>query len=112
MFFNHITNMKDYCGFEESVIGGGRYVDEEGYGHELFNFKNDNGKCYGYAAPKCKVNLEKISKEDINEDALGKYLDDVLVIFTCEGKNGKRVIRCHVQGIEHALVQLQAHHVA
>lgn len=92
LFFDHITNMETYCGFEKNVVGGGGYVDKEGFGHELFNFKNDNGKCYGYTAPKCKVNLNKISKTGINEDAFGKYLDDVLVIFTCQGSTGKRVI--------------------
>ncbi len=92
MFFDHITNMKNYNGFEANPIGGGRYVDQEGYGHELYNFSIDNGKCYGYTAPLCKVNLERISKDDISEDTSGRYLDGVLVIFTCEGKNGKRVI--------------------
>ncbi|MBD3590802.1 HNH endonuclease [Bacteroides sp. GM023] len=92
IFFDHITNMEKYSGFEQNVIGGGRYVDSRGFGHELFNFKNDNGKCYGYTAPHCRVNLNKISKIEICQDAHGKYLDDVLVIFTCQGKNGKRVI--------------------
>lgn len=67
-------------------------MTEEGFGHELFNFKNDSGKCYGYTTPQCKLNLERISKSEISEDVLGKYLDEVLVIFTCEGTNGKRVI--------------------
>lgn len=84
--------MEKYCGYEENVKGGGEYVEKNGYGFELFNFKNDGGKYYGYTAPDCKVNLNRISKTDINKDALGKYLDDVLVVFTCEGKNGKRVI--------------------
>ncbi|GHS97596.1 hypothetical protein FACS189421_04680 [Bacteroidia bacterium] len=92
MFFDHITNMEKYCGYEKDVIGGGRYVAAEGFGHELFNFQNDDSKCYGYTAPWCKINLKKISKDEISKDVLGEYLDDVLVIFTCEGKNGKRVI--------------------
>jgi 5-methylcytosine-specific restriction protein A len=92
MFFVHLTNMKKYCGYEKDAFGGGRYVEEKGYGHELFNFKNDGGKFYGYTTPLCKVSLERISKNDINQDAFGKYLDNVLVIFTCEGQDGKRVI--------------------
>jgi hypothetical protein len=47
MFFDHITNMEKYCGYEKDVIGGGRYVAKEGFGNELFNFQNDAGKCYG-----------------------------------------------------------------
>jgi 5-methylcytosine-specific restriction protein A len=92
MFFDHITNMRTYCGFEVDVIGGGRYVEKEGYGHELFNFLNDKGKCYGHTAPWGSVKLDRISEKDISEDAFGKYLDGVLVVFTCEGKNGGRVI--------------------
>jgi 5-methylcytosine-specific restriction protein A len=92
MFFVHLTNMKEYCGHEEDVLGGGRFVKKEGYGHELFNFKNDGGKCYGYTTPWCKLNLEKIDKDNINMDVLGNYVDNVSVIFTCEGIDGKRVI--------------------
>ena len=73
MFFVHLTNMKEYCGYEKEVFGGGRYVDQKGYGHELFNFKNDGGKCYGYTTPWCKVNLERIDKNNINSDILEIY---------------------------------------
>jgi len=56
VLFDYITNMRDYCGPESDIIGGDRYVDEKGFGHELFNFQNEAGKCYGYMAPKSKVN--------------------------------------------------------
>jgi len=29
MFFDHLTNMKDYCGYEPKVLGDGRYVEKE-----------------------------------------------------------------------------------
>lgn len=92
LFFDHLSNMKDYTGPEENIKGGGRYVDEKGYGHELFNFLKDNGRCYGYTTPWGKVNLESISKTDIKEDKNGRYLDGVLVVFTCSNYSGKRVI--------------------
>lgn len=79
--FNTLTEMKKYCGPEENLSGGGEFIAMHGWGHELFNFKEDNGHCYGYATPWGKLNLRRIS-EAINSDKLGKYVDNVLVVFT------------------------------
>jgi 5-methylcytosine-specific restriction protein A len=57
----------------------------------MFNFQDDNGMCYGYATPGSKVNLSRISK-NISHDALGDYIDDVCVIFTCSRESGGRVV--------------------
>jgi cytochrome oxidase Cu insertion factor (SCO1/SenC/PrrC family) len=57
MLFVNLTNMAFYDGPEENISGGGRFVDANGFGHELFNFRNDNGHCYGYATPWGKVKL-------------------------------------------------------
>jgi hypothetical protein len=91
MLFINLTDMAFYDGLEENVSGGGRYVDANGFGHELFNFRNDNGLCYGYATPWGRVNLKNISNTII-EDKLGKYLDDVLVVFSCSIENKGRYI--------------------
>lgn len=72
--FNTLTEMKKYCGPEENLSGGGEFIAMHGWGHELFNFKEDNGHCYGYATPWGKLNLRRIS-EAINSDKLGKYGD-------------------------------------
>ena len=39
------------------MSGGGSYVDEHGYGHELFNFKKIDGKVYGYVQPRGLITL-------------------------------------------------------
>jgi|GEM_PF-1754610 Predicted restriction endonuclease len=91
--FINLTEMSKYNGkcTEEKLSGGGSYIDEHGYGYEIFNFKNDNGKCYGYTPPYGKINLSHISNQ-INEDSSGRYIDDVLVVFTCSRKSKGRLI--------------------
>lgn len=45
--FINLTEMDRYDGLVEGLKGSGSFVNEKGYGHEMFNFLNDNGKCYG-----------------------------------------------------------------
>ncbi|MDY0288318.1 MAG: hypothetical protein RBR15_05800 [Sphaerochaeta sp.] len=89
--FINLTEMDDYDGFEANLKGGGKFVEQNGYGHEIFNFQPDNGKCYGYTPPYGKINLFRISGT-INHDALGDYIDDVLVVFTCTRESMGRLI--------------------
>lgn len=81
--FINLTEMDRYDGLEEGLKGGGSFVEDTGYGYEVFNFLNDNGKCYGYTPPHGNINLSRISKHEISQDKLGKYIDDVFVVFTC-----------------------------
>jgi len=89
--FINLTEMDKYDGLEQGLRGGGRHIEENGYGHEIFNFHNDNGKCYGYTPPQGTLNLKRIS-QTINQDALGEYIDDVLYIFTCTREAVGRII--------------------
>jgi 5-methylcytosine-specific restriction protein A len=89
--FVNLTEMDKYAGLEDGVRGGGKYVDQNGFGHELYNFALDSGKFYGYTPPGCDINLERISNE-ICRDEFGEYVDDVLVIFTCTRYSGGRVV--------------------
>lgn len=89
--FINLTEMDDYNGLEANLKGGGRFVEQNGYGHEVFNFRHDNGKCYGYTPPYGKINLPRISNT-INHDALGDYIDDVFVVFTCSRESEGRIV--------------------
>ena len=42
--FINLTEMDDYNGLEANLKGGGRFVEQNGYGHELFNFSPDAEK--------------------------------------------------------------------
>lgn len=87
----NLTEMDEYNGLEVNLKGGGRFVEQNGYGHEIFNFRNDNSKCYRYTPPYGKINLPRISKE-INHDALEDYIDDVFVVFTCSHESEGRIV--------------------
>lgn len=70
--------MEHYEGLDNDTIhGGGSYVKENGMGWEIFNFKNSNGKVYGFVQSKGLNNLERIS-ETADEDKV----TDVLAVFT------------------------------
>jgi hypothetical protein len=50
MVFLNITWMESYDGYGKSHAGGS-YVEKHGYGGEMYNFKEVNGKVYGYVQP-------------------------------------------------------------
>ena len=85
--FIDLTWMKDYKGYEPYSHGSGLYPKEKAP-HEMFNFKEKEGFLYGYTTPYCKLNLNRVSDE-IKEDEFGKFLDNVLVIFTSPPKDKK-----------------------
>lgn len=86
MIFFNITWMERYEGLEGNgalVHGGGSYVEEHGYGHEMFNFKKIEDKVYGYVQPSGTNNLQRIGGSEDTE-----YIDGVLVVFTATHKGG------------------------
>ena len=56
----HTAWMAKYDGDTASLSAGGfKYAAENGYGHEMLNFRNIEGMCYGYVPPTGKLHLEK-----------------------------------------------------
>jgi hypothetical protein len=53
MIFLRIGWMTRYKGLgaSDSIVGGGGYVTQMGFGHEIFNFQPHKGAMYGYAQP-------------------------------------------------------------
>ncbi len=69
---------------------GGSYVVENGFGHEEKNFKNYNGRCYGFVYPNGeKLNLYKNFKGVTKNST---YVDDVLVVWCATSKEKGNVI--------------------
>jgi len=91
VLFVNLTEMKNYQGKESVNPGGGKYVEVNNFGHELFNFLDDDGHCYGYTPALGTINLKRISF-DINKDLKGKYIENVLVIFTGSRRGSGRLI--------------------
>lgn len=92
--------MRSYQGINENdkPLGtGGSYPKEEK--HEVFNFLDDEGFCYGYTPPYGKVNLKEICKEAIKKGSDGNdYIENVLVIFNASKDDGhkRRIVGFYV----------------
>ena len=83
VLFARIGYMKFYQGpqrGDEKPIGGGKY-NKSGIGHEAFNFKNIDGKLYGYFQPHMKdpyeIKLERIDPSSAKKSSV----ENVLVIW-------------------------------
>ncbi len=90
VLFARIGYMKFYQGpqkGDEKPIGGGKY-NKDRIGHEAYNFKQIDGKLYGYFQPHMKSPY-KINLRRINPEITEEYADDVLVIFFSKNPLGK-----------------------
>lgn len=75
----HTAWMAKYDGDRSSFSAGGfKYAKEHGYGHEMFNFREVDGACYGYVPPTGNLRLEKHFK--VAGDA--EKIDGVTVVWT------------------------------
>lgn len=91
MLFMNVTWMEEYDGLggiDKKVYYGGTWVQEHGYGEEIYNFRHIKGKVYGYAQP---------AGYGINIDRLGAKQDDdciknQLVVFTATPPKGRTCI--------------------
>lgn len=82
MIFCNTAWMDFYDGISnDKMIGGGKHIEETGWGHEMYNFKPIQGKYYGYV---------RVSKDrQINIDRFGaKKTDDkingVTIVWTAK----------------------------
>ena len=100
VLFCKISSMKYYkgaCNTDEPHYGG-KFVEENGYGHEEFNFlpiKMDGGeelKCVGFVEPKSNrgkqntLHIENIEGCDAMKNE--ECIDDVLVIWCAKRQKG------------------------
>jgi hypothetical protein len=93
MVFLRIGWMQHYrgVGSGDSISGGGAYVAEHGFGHEMFNFLPFRGAVYGYARPvstnerwmEATINLNRI-----DESAGDESLSDVLAVWVATAPTG------------------------
>ena len=92
ILFANIGWMIHYRGnnAKDQIVGGGSYRNDDK--HEAYNFLPINGKCYGYVQPVKwgEINLGRIDKDGINQNAL----KDVLVIWIAKhpGAGGTYII--------------------
>jgi len=85
VFFN--TGWMDfYKGVSnDTITGGGKFVMEEGYGHEMYNFLEFQGHYYGYVQPKIDKkygNPSTIKLEKLGCSKSDEMVDNVTVVWT------------------------------
>ncbi|MGB5107794.1 MAG: HNH endonuclease [Candidatus Zixiibacteriota bacterium] len=96
VLFCNIGWMKFYQGIppdkSDRIEGGGRYVDEHGYGFEILNFRPFAGKLYGYVQPVAKNDFEdgSIRIERLGASADDEMVDGVTIIFVSKSPHSKR----------------------
>lgn len=81
--------MRDYQGITDYdyPINGGEFIAENGYGHEVLNFKKNGAYVYGYVqAHKGTIDISRLD-EDADE-----YVDQVLVVWRARSTEGSVVI--------------------
>jgi hypothetical protein len=93
MIFLRIGWMHSYEGIAggDAIIGGGAFVTEHGYGHEIFNFRSFQGAVYGFVQPPGR--RERWEDGKINIARLGVQTDDdrvsgVLVVWVATSPDG------------------------
>lgn len=89
ILFCNIAWMKNYTGdYDDKPVNGGGYIEEEGTGGEIYNFLDNNGKCYGYVMVGGNGNmaLQKYYKGVKSTD---EYVDDILVVWVATNEKSK-----------------------
>lgn len=88
----HTAWMAKYDGLDASFSAGGfRYAKEHGYGHEMLNFRDVDGSCYGYVPP-TRGDLNFGKYYDVDADA--ETLEGVTVVWTAPHpeKGGRAIV--------------------
>lgn len=98
MIFLRIGWMDRYRGlkFGDEIRGGGAFVAEHGYGHEIFNFLPSQGRVYGYVQPPGAAHNDE-SERNLNIDRLGakgthKSISGILAVWVARRPGGGVVI--------------------
>jgi hypothetical protein len=94
LLFSKIAYMREYKGLHNGEVHdkpeyGGGFVQEHGWGGEMYNFKPYNGKCYGYiAANSGTINLKRIDPNAKDEEKIS----GVTVVWCARTKDGVKIV--------------------
>src|SRR5579863_3383723 len=78
VFFMNVGGMTAYKGLKgDTITGGGEYVREHGFGHEIFNFKPYRGRYYGYG----RAANDAIAVERLGAPEGAPFVEGVLVVW-------------------------------
>lgn len=93
MIFFRVGWMENYQGIKDGdeIHGGGSYVEDKGYGHEIFNFQPFKNKVYGYVQPPGKksiYNNRMINIKRIGATNSKDLVEKVLVVWVATLPSG------------------------
>lgn len=91
VIFCEIAWMKYYAGVNDSdkPMNGGKYIDENGEGGEIFNFTPYNHKCYGYVMHQgAELHIERYDKVLRSFDEV----KDVTVVWVASDGNSSKIV--------------------
>ena len=89
--FCEIAWMKEYCGVTENdkPMNGGKYIEENGEGGEIFNFAPHNHLCYGYVMHYgAELHIERYDKVLKNHSEIG----DMTVVWVASDGKGCKIV--------------------
>ncbi|MBI4548018.1 MAG: DUF3883 domain-containing protein [Ignavibacteriae bacterium] len=83
--FLNIGWMKSYRGISnDKIVGGGSFVEEHGYGHEMFNFLPYEENLFGYVRPRGgSINLGRLGAKSNQE-----HIGNVLAVWVSRAPSG------------------------
>lgn len=103
IFFNTAW-MDRYQGatIKDKMQGGGKHIEEHGWGGEMFNFKPINGKLYGYVQVGGNINLNRLGAK-----ALEDSIENVTVVWTAKNpfSSGNYIIGWYKNATLHRSLQ-------
>jgi hypothetical protein len=90
MVFFHVGWMKCYEGVDDDKIhDGGEFVNENGYGFEIYNYHEIDGKVYGYVeSGGYKKGSREIHIERLGAARNDYSISDILVVWTATHPKG------------------------
>lgn len=96
---------------DDPITGGGKHVEKEGWGGEMFNFKPFENKLYGYVQPKIDRKYENpstIKLEKIGGRNTDQKIDKVTVVWTAKNPNsgGTYIIGWYKDAMIHRYEQI------
>ena len=96
IFFANLTWMERYDGLESFERSGMSWVRTHKDAGEKFNFKDVDGRCYGFVESKNKkINITRISDHygcKIEGPDDNRYINNVLIVFFSNKQDGKSKI--------------------
>jgi tetratricopeptide (TPR) repeat protein len=98
--------MKYYAGATEDdrPTSGGKYVKENEYGNECYNFQDYNGSCYGFVKVNGSLNLKSYFQETDNNE----FVEDVRVIWvSANSDNEARIVGWYKNAVVYSEEQIQ-----